>query len=122
MAKAKVLDDKVVIKSEVLTDENLRKVSILKPSALILTDEETKEGLYVVSAGNCNSFTKYGAIFAGGESKANIAVHTEDAEEKKDILKDVITSNLVKINAIEEQVETYLEDAEDIDTDIEFLN
>ena len=122
MAKAKVLDDKVVIKSEVLTDENLRKVSILKPSALILTDEETKEVLYEVSAGGCNSFTKHGAIFADGESKANIAVHIEDVEEKKAILKDVITSNLVKINAIEGQVETYLEDAEDVDTDIEFLN
>ena len=40
MAKAKVLDDKLVITSEILTNENIEKVSILKPSVLILKDEE----------------------------------------------------------------------------------
>ena len=46
MAKAKVLDDKLVITSEVLTNENIEKVSILKPSVLILKDEEADKVLY----------------------------------------------------------------------------
>lgn len=124
MAKAKVLDDKVVIKSDILTDENLRKVLLLNPSALKLVDENSNNTLYEVTGGACNSFTQYGAVFAKGESKANIEIVNVDDEEAKLVLKELVTGNLIRINAIEEQVEGFLDNStfDDVAEDVEFLN
>lgn len=122
MAKAKVLDDKVVITSEVLTNENIERVSILKPSVLILKDEEAEKVLYEVATGDCNSITNYGAIFKDGKAIAGLSVDAEDEESRKAKMKTIITSILVKINAVEEQVKNYLEEAEDIEADVEFLD
>lgn len=121
MAKAKVLDDRVVITSEVLTNENIERVSILKPSVLILKDEETNTVLYEVAVGDCNSITNYGAIFKDGKAVASLAVDG-DEDTKKTKMKAIITSILVKLNAIENQVKEYLDNAEDIDADVEFLD
>lgn len=122
MAKAKVLDDKVVITSEVLTNENIERVSILKPSVLILKDEEADKVLYEIATDDCNSITNYGAIFKDGKAIAGLTVDAADEEAKKNKMKNIITSILVKINAIEEQVKNYLEEAEDIEADVEFLD
>lgn len=122
MAKAKVLDDKVVITSEVLTNENIEKVAILKPSVLILKDEEADKVLYEITTDDCNSITNYGAIFKDGKAIAGLSVDAESEEARKAKMKNVITSILVKINAIEEQVKGYLETAEDIEADVEFLD
>ena len=122
MAKAKVLDDKVVITSEVLTNENIEKVAILKPSVLILKDEEADKVLYEIATDDCNSITNYGAIFKDGKAIAGLSVDAENEEARKAKMKNVITSILVKINAIEEQVKGYLETAEDIEADVEFLD
>ena len=122
MAKARVLDDKVVITSEVLTNENIERISILKPSVLLLEDKEADRVLYEVATGECNSFTNYGAIFKDGKSIAGIAVDGDTEEARKNRMKTIITSILVKVNAIEEQVRTYLETAEDIEADVEFLD
>lgn len=122
MAKAKVLDDKVVITSEVLTNENIEKVAILKPSVLILKDEEADKVLYEIATDDCNSITNYGAIFKDGKAIAGLSVDAESEEARKAKMKNVITSILVKINAIEEQVKGYLETAEDIEADVEFLD
>ena len=122
MAKAKVLDDKVVITSEVLTNENIERVSILKPSVLILKDEEADKVLYEVASGDCNSITNYGAIFKDGKAIGGLTVDADNEEARKAKMKNIITSNLVKINAIEEQVTKYLEEAETIQADVEFLD
>lgn len=122
MAKAKVLDDKVVITSEVLTNENIERVSILKPSVLILKDEESDKVLYEIATGDCNSITTYGAIFKDGKAIAGLAVDADTEEAKKAKMKTIITSILVKINAIEDQVKEYVESAEDIEADVEFLD
>ena len=122
MAKAKVLDDKVVITSEVLTNENIEKVSILKPSVLILKDEEADKVLYEIATGDCNSITNYGAIFKDGKAIAGLSVDAETEEAKRNKMKTIISSILVKINAIEEQVSEYLNEAEDIQADVEFLD
>lgn len=122
MAKAKVLDDKVVITSEVLTNENIERANILKPSVLILKDEEADKVLYEVATGDCNSITNYGAIFKDGKAIAGLSVDAEDEETKKNKMKTIITSILVKINAIEDQVTTYLNEAENIEADVEFLD
>lgn len=122
MAKAKVLDDKLVITSEILTNENIEKVSILKPSVLILKDEEADKVLYEITTANCNSVTTYGAIFKDGKAIAGISVDADNEEARKEKMKNIITSILVKINAIEKQVEEYLAEAEDIQADVEFLD
>jgi uncharacterized membrane protein len=122
MAKAKVLDDKVVITSEVLTNENIERVSILKPSVLILKDEEADKVLYEVTTGDCNSITNYGAIFKDGKAIAGLSVDADNEEARKAKMKNIITGILVKIGAIEDQVTEYLEEAETIEADVEFLD
>ena len=122
MAKAKVLDDKVVITSEVLTNENIERVNILKPSVLILKDEESDKVLYEIAIGDCNSITTYGAIFKDGKAIAGLAVDADTEEAKKAKMKTIITSILVKINAIEDQVKEYVESADEIEADVEFLD
>ena len=104
MAKAKVLDDKLVITSEILTNENIEKV------------------LYEITTAYCNSVTTYGAIFKDGKAIAGISVDADNEEARKEKMKNIITSILVKINAIETQVEEYLAEAEDIQADVEFLD
>ena len=122
MARAKVLDDKVVITSEVLTNENIERVSILKPSVLILKDEEADKVLYEVTTGDCNSITNYGAIFKDGKAIAGLSVDADNEEARKAKMKNIITGILVKIGAIEDQVTEYLEEAETIEADVEFLD
>ena len=125
MAKAKVLADRISITSEVLTDEALRKVAILAPSILKLTDErdETKV-LYEVESNECNSFTVNGALFRDGKSVGTISEETMalDKEAREAKITTVLTAVLTKVNAIEAQVEEYLENAEDLSEDVEFLD
>lgn len=125
MAKAKILADRISITSEILTDENIEKVKILSPSTLVLFDEkdETK-ALYEISNGVCNTFTSYGAVFNDGKTLGAIdeSILSLDKEEKEAKIKTILTAVLTRINAIEAQVEEYLEDAIDLSEDVEFLD
>lgn len=125
MAKAKILADRISITSEILTDENIEKVRILSPSTLVLFDEkdETK-ALYEISNGVCNTFTSYGAVFNDGKTLGAIdeSILSLDKEEKEAKIKTILTAVLTRINAIEAQVEEYLEDAIDLSEDVEFLD
>lgn len=122
MAKAKILADRISITSEILTDENLERVSILSPSTLVLVDEETT--LYEVATGEYNTFTGYGAVFKDGKTLGTISedIMALDKEVKEAKLKTLLTAVLTKVNAIEEQVEAYLENAADLSEDVEFLD
>ena len=125
MAKAKVLADRISITSEVLTDANIEKVRILAPSNLLLVDEMNEDTvLFEVTADEYNSFTKHGAVFKDGKSLGSISqeVMELDKEEREAKLKTILTAVLTRINAIEEQVENYLENAEDLSDDVEFLD
>lgn len=125
MAKAKILADRISITSEVLTDANIEKVSILAPSMLKLFDEKDESKvLFEVASDEYNSFTKSGAIFKDGKSLGYI---TEDAmeldkEEREEKVKTSLTAILTRINIIEEQVENYLDNAIDLSDDVEFLD
>ncbi len=124
MAKAKVLADRISITSEVLTDENLEKVGILAPSILKLVDEyEADKVLYEVASGEYNTFTVHGAVFKDGKSLGTIAeeIMSLDDEAKEAKIKNILTAVLTKVNAIEEQINEYLENADDLSDDIEFL-
>lgn len=124
MAKAKVLADRISITSEVLTDENLEKVGILAPSILKLVDEyEADKVLYEVVGGEYNTFTVHGAVFKDGKSLGTIAeeIMNLDDEAKEAKIKNILTAVLTKVNAIEDQIDEYLENADDLSDDIEFL-
>lgn len=125
MAKAKVLADRISISSEVLTDENIERVAILAPSTLRLVDEkdETKV-LFEVASDDYNMFTINGAVFKNGISLGTISadIMELDNETKEKKVKTLLTAILTKINKIESQVESYLEEADDNNIDVEFLN
>ena len=125
MAKAKVLADRISISSEILTDENIERVTILAPSTLRLVDEkdETKV-LFEVASDDYNMFTINGAVFKNGNSLGTISadIMELDNETKEKKVKTLLTAILTKINKIESQVETYLEEAEDNNIEVEFLN
>lgn len=124
MAKAKVLADRISITSEVLTDENLEKVGILAPSILKLLDEFNEDKvLYEVAGGEYNSFTTHGAVFKDGKSLGTITeeIMSLDEEAKEAKIKNILTAVLTRVNVIEARVEEYLEGAEDLSEDIEFL-
>lgn len=124
MAKAKVLADRISITSEVLTDENIEKVGILAPSMLQLVDEfNTDKVLYEVAKSEYNTFTTNGAAFKDGKSLGTISPEIMDLDEeaKETKIKNILTAVLTRVNAIEVQIENYLEEADDLSEDIEFL-
>lgn len=118
-ASAKVLEDKVVISSQVLTDENLNKVSILNPSVLVLKDEEGTV-LYEVASSEYNTFNRNGASFKGGKSHTNIQVDA-DEDKVKEIIKAEVTGTLMKLHKIETQVTEYINSLDNIEVDIDFI-
>ena len=125
MAKAKVLADIISITSEVLTDANIEKVNVLAPSNLKLFDEKDESKvLFEVASDEYNTFTKNGAVFKDGKSLGSISqdIMELEREEKEDKIKTILTAVLTRINIIEEQVTDYLETAEDLSEDVEFLD
>ena len=123
MAKAKILADRISITSDILTDENIEKVSILSPSTLYLYDDKDEDRiLYQVTGNEFNTFTKYGATFKDGKSLGAISEESMAAEDRDSKVKTELTAILTRINRIEEQVAAYLEVAEDLSEDIEFLD
>lgn len=125
MAKAKILADRISITSEVLTDENIERVRVLSPRTLVVFDTvDADNALYEVTIGECNTFSPYGAVFKDGKSigaidKSVMELPTEEREVK---LKNYLTAVLTKITVIENQVSEYLDNAEDLNEDIEFLD
>ena len=125
MAKAKVLADRISITSEVLTDENIEKVRILAPSNLVLFDEKKEDKvLFEVTRSDYNTFTECGACFKEGKTLGAIPeeVLSLDKDKKKAKIKTMLTAVLTRINAVVAQVENYLEVAEDLSEDVEFLD
>ena len=125
MAKAKVLADRISITSEVLTDKNIEKVRILAPFNLVLFDEKKEDKvLFEVTCSDYNTFTEYGACFKEGKTLGAISEEalSLDKDKKEAKIKTMLTAVLTRINAIEAQVENYLEVAEDLSEDVEFLD
>ena len=125
MAKAKVLADRISITSEVLTDANIEKVNVLAPSNLKLFDEKDESKvLFEVASDEYNTFTKNGAVFKDGKSLGSISPEFMELEkeEREDKIQTILTAVLTRINVIEDQVKYYLETAEDLSEDVEFLD
>ena len=127
MAKARVLEDRIKITSEVLTDEVLEKVMTLAPSALTITDAYSttdERVLYEVVKGDVNTFTKFGPSFKDGATVATISAATMELpkEEREAKIKNHLIRVLNYINNIEEQVKEFMEHVEDLDFEIDFLD
>lgn len=125
MANAKILADRISITSEVLTDENIEKVGILAPSTLILTDErDESKVLYQVCGDIYNNFNTNGAAFKEGKTLGTISeeIMGLEKEAKEAKITTLLTAVVTRINAIEDQVSEYLENAEDLSDSIEFLD
>lgn len=120
MAKAKVLADRISITSEVLTDENIRKVKALAPSVLALHDE-VEGDIYRVDVTDETEYAianSYGSVFKDGVALATYYDYTDETG-----LKLYVVDMLHKINAIEKQVEEFLESNpfDEIEDSIEFM-
>lgn len=125
MAKAKVLADRIVVDSTVLTDDNIERVNILAPSTLKLVDEKDESKvLFEVAKDEYNTFNTNGAVFKEGKTIGSVPEEylELDKEAKEAKLKTVLTAILTRVNAVEEQVTTYLESATDLSDDVEFLD
>lgn len=126
MAKAKILNDRIVITSDVLTDSNIERVKVLAPSVLKLVDELDLDAkvLYEVDGNDYNTFTVNGALFKGGKTTGSISEETLSLEEeaRKAKINTALTAVLTKINVIEERVTEFIENSEDLSEDIEFLD
>lgn len=124
MAKAKVLADTISITSEVLTDENIRKVQALSPVTLKVIDETEGELYTITTAKDSTELTRYGAVFHDGKAVGRMPGYNaiEDADKEEAITNYLLTI-LVRINAIESAVEEFLATNEfnDVVEDIEFI-
>jgi hypothetical protein len=124
MAKAKVLADTISITSEVLTDENIRKVKALSPATLKIVDENEGELYSVISTDYNSNVNAYGAAFKNGEAVGRVPNFNDIEDDKKEeYITNYLLPILVRINAIESAVEEFLNDNEfdDIAEDIEFM-
>lgn len=123
MAKAKVLDNKIVIRSEILTDTNIKKAELLAPSILRLTDEETGNTLYEVAMNEYNVFNINGAVFHEGKTVGSISesIMSLPKEEMEEEVKNLLTAVLIRVNAIEEQMNLFIKEASKIKPEIEFI-
>ncbi len=114
MAKAKVLSDKVVIESKILTDEILRKVSMRCPSLLVLKDED--KVVFEIANDSKSSMSQYGVVFSNGKVDANLKGDSKDVME-------YVKNTLSMINEVESNVSDAIKDidAADKKLDIEVL-
>lgn len=124
MAKAKILYDRISIKSDILTDTNLEKVALLSPSTLYLKDEDGTVLYGVAKSDSLATFNSNGACFKDGVTVGTVdkATMELDADKKQSKIQTIVTAALMRINEIERQVESYLEDADNFEEDIEFLD
>lgn len=123
MVKAKVLADRIQITSDVLTDENLKKVKLFAPRALKLFDELDTDNkvLYEVALceGEYNTFNMNGAVFKAGKTLACIERNEEDSEED---IRSEIVAVMRRLAVIEEQVTEVVSNINDTEFDIEFMD
>ena len=124
MAKAKVLADTISITSEILTDENIRKVKALAPAVLKVIDENEGELYAVDTTENYTEVTKYGALFHDGKTVGRVPGYNHIENDKiEEAVTNYLLPILVRINAIEDAVKEFIDNNEfdDIAEDIEFI-
>jgi len=113
MAKTTIAGNSYVITSTV-SMADLEAVKKYRPSALSITDPETKEVVFKVGLGS-NSISDYGVSFGGvTNDEAKLATVTlcipQDVENAKEYVLDKAGMALVKLEKVEAEIAEVLED------------
>ena len=113
MAKVTIAGNSYVITSAI-SMADLETVKKYRPSALAITDPETKETLFRVGTGS-NSVSDYGISFGGvSNDDAKLATATlqmpTDYEDAKEFVLDKAGLALVSLAKIEDEIEAVLAD------------
>jgi len=115
MAKVTIAGNSYVITSAV-SMADLETVKKYRPSALAITDPETKETLFKVGIGS-NSISDYGICFGGvSNDEAKLATATlpipSDYEDAKEFVLDKAGLALANLNKIEDSIVEALSDVQ----------
>ena len=113
MAKVTIAGGSYIITSTVPMAD-LERVKRYRPSALTITDPETKEALFQVDIGS-NSVSDYGVCFGGvSNSEAKLATATlpfpQDVEDAKTYVQDKLGLVLVSLKKVEVETDKVLEE------------
>lgn len=120
MAKVKVFENMVVIKSDILTNEAIENAKLFNEGTLVIKDEETNDVRFSVGTGETNSFTRFGAIFNEGETKNIITIPSgKDEAGKKAYIRTYLVPILIQLQKVEDAIAAL--GNVDIDVDIDFL-
>jgi len=113
MAKVTIAGNSYVITSTV-SMADLETVKKYRPSALAITDPETKETLFKVGTGS-NSISDYGVCFGGvSNDDAKLATATlpipPNVEDAKEFILDIAGLAIANLNKVEAGITEALED------------
>ena len=109
MAKAKIFEGRVRITSDVIDNDNVRKLEALNEEALVLTNEKTGEEIFrVATTDNANetAFSRNGVVFCEGKAVGDFEMNEDGTLDEDDLYN--LEAVLRRINKIESQVNAAL--------------
>jgi hypothetical protein len=111
MAKAKIFEGRVRITSDVIDNDNVRKLEALKEDALVLTNEKTGEEIFRVAItdnANATAFSRNGVVFCNGKAVGDFTMSEDGSMDTEDMYN--LEAILRRVNKVESQVKEALED------------
>ena len=109
MAKAKIFEGRVRITSDVIDNDNVRKLEALNEEALVLTNEKTGEEIFrVATTDNANetAFSRNGVVFCEGKAVGDFEMNEDGTLDDDDLYN--LEAVLRRVNKIESQVNAAL--------------
>ena len=109
MAKAKIFEGRVRITSDVIDNDNVRKLEALNEEALVLTNEKTGEEIFrVATTDNANetAFSRNGVVFCEGKAVGDFEMNEDGTLDEDDLYN--LEAVLRRVNKIESQVNAAL--------------
>ena len=105
MAKAKIFEGRCRITSEVIDNDNVRKLEALNEEALVLTNEKTGEEIFRVATtddANATAFSRNGVVFCEGKAVGDFEMNEDGTLDDQDLYN--LEAILRRVNKIESQV------------------
>jgi hypothetical protein len=109
MAKAKIFEGRVRITSDVIDNDNVRKLEALNEEALVLTNEKTGEEIFrVATTDNANetAFSRNGVVFCEGKAVGDFDMNEDGILDDEDLYN--LEAILRRVNKVESQVNAAL--------------
>jgi len=109
MAKAKIFEGRVRITSDVIDNDNVRKLEALNEEALVLTNEKTGEEIFrVATTDNANetAFSRNGVVFCEGKAVGDFDMNEDGTLDDEDLYN--LEAVLRRVNKVESQVNAAL--------------